>query len=1422
MKILWISDSIDLDTGFGTQSLLITSALKNMGNEVVTMGWMSDNEMKINDIPAYPLYNSFSNSVSIILKQYYAFNPDVIISYADIHMVQHMIMDIRDNRFKDRWIHWLPIDGDPYPESHDYLFKDLRNLVVTSEFGEQVFKNHHDNLRTIFNAVDPNEFFPLKEKQLPKEFEGKFVPLFVGVNQARKKIPLLIDGFSKFAQDKNDVLLVLRTTPKSEKPSYGGWDLEPMLRPLRSKVVLTPHMSKGKLNKLNNYANLLVSATGGEGFNLPAVEAMMSGLPILLPNYTTGPEFVGKDSGDLIKISEFVHEGPLNLRKAIISTDDLADKLNYFYKDWKDGSIALRAMGANARQKALEKYSIQKIASQWNESIAEIHKKNSIKQINLTKNLRPERKIIFLDDLDPNQWVGGTQLSTKKIIDSANDFGLEAKCTTLEKCDLSDLYSADLVILNNIYETQKASPGLISEIVSNIPYIKWEHDFNFCHTRDFRCAGKKEDCQTECQTKKYVEIYDKALSVIFQSPLHYQAILSLYGEKIIDKCLILPPPINPDPFLDVSKKERKKRFLWTGLLHSFRGIEEAIEYAEQNPDKQFLFHSAYPQQNYEQKITSLPNCELLIKQIPYEEMPELFSSCTDLFYQPKYIDASSRTCLEALLSGCRLRPNKNVGLLSYDWDWTDKEAIANKVKEAPKIFWDHIKEHVAQKKPVTAAKMNIVFFPSGGTDLPSSRIRIYTVAEILEKFGYSVQVIDADLPDEIKYGVISSLKPNDIVYVQKTFSKFNKTANFKHIKGHNVIIYDVDDFYEERDTKGKIQHMFNSDQMAILADMVIVGSHRLEQWNKKYNKNIKTIPSLVDETIYKYKAREPKEPHQITILWTEKNGKAYIDDLMMVRDVLDEIHRKYGCAITFQSFKENEIKDVQELFPYVRVLQEVKHKDYVNQRIPMMQDCDFFIAPFSSSGEGSVEKQYKAGQNSRHIMAMGIPGVATPTGEHDHFIEDGVNGFLATTKQEWFEKIEKMVLDNALRIQMGYKSRETIEEKYVSDKTVRKVLEAVHSIKNKYYSPTIELGVTPQFKAIVTIKYGSSGGGTLTSKHIKDILENIGYRTQLVHCDRYKGSKINYVYRIDEKKLETPMPLREYSQKYPVDVIYFDDVQRLDKESIKHAKKSFLVLCGCANVHEEYYTDPTVLSGAPGFEKVFVKNYSLYKYLNSLFGDRFVYWQGGIDGQQLRNQFGRASYRHPKDGVLLTSSFSKGWWKNPIMSVLGAFAIWKKYPKTKYFKPIITEQDAEFSKYSGFKILGNTETMQREQVIETLARSQLGLEIYLADAFPRTLLDYFSLGVPMITSDAITFLNEFPILKDNLVVQNPNDPWAIYQKAVNLLEDQEKWETVSAACIEFTKIYSFQAESDILIKHSNLQLPSNLKKMETPSLLEIT
>ena len=63
-------------------------------------------------------------------------------------------------------------------------------------------------------------------------------------------------------------------------------------------------------------------------------------------------------------------------------------------------------------------------------------------------------------------------------------------------------------------------------------------------------------------------------------------------------------------------------------------------------------------------------------------------------------------------------------------------------------------------------------------------------------------------------------------------------------------------------------------------------------------------------------------------------------------------------------------------------------------------------------------------------MACGVPVVAAAVGVNKEIIRDGVNGFLASTEDEWVEKITRLAGDADLRRRIGEAGRCTVEREY--------------------------------------------------------------------------------------------------------------------------------------------------------------------------------------------------------------------------------------------------------------------------------------------------------------------------------------------------------------------------------------------------------
>ena len=64
-----------------------------------------------------------------------------------------------------------------------------------------------------------------------------------------------------------------------------------------------------------------------------------------------------------------------------------------------------------------------------------------------------------------------------------------------------------------------------------------------------------------------------------------------------------------------------------------------------------------------------------------------------------------------------------------------------------------------------------------------------------------------------------------------------------------------------------------------------------------------------------------------------------------------------------------------------------------------------------------------------------VPTVAAATQTFKEAIEDSVDGFVANGEEEWFEKLEKLIVDENLRKDIGEKAYQKAIEKYSVEKS---------------------------------------------------------------------------------------------------------------------------------------------------------------------------------------------------------------------------------------------------------------------------------------------------------------------------------------------------------------------------------------------------
>lgn len=221
--------------------------------------------------------------------------------------------------FKEKNICFLVWEGNKIPLSFvDYLKDERINQIwVPSTHTYDAVKNTIDNslewqtiknkIKIVPHGVNSKVFFPTEK---PKDVFRFLANKGFKDPEDRGGMQYLIKAYTEEFSGSDNVELVLKINP-----SYGVFDFikSGLITPkpnLPRLMVNTDNLAFNELVKMYNSAHVFVAPTRADAFNLPCLEAMSCGLPVLTTNYGGQIDFVNDSNGWLIdyELTEVKHE----------------------------------------------------------------------------------------------------------------------------------------------------------------------------------------------------------------------------------------------------------------------------------------------------------------------------------------------------------------------------------------------------------------------------------------------------------------------------------------------------------------------------------------------------------------------------------------------------------------------------------------------------------------------------------------------------------------------------------------------------------------------------------------------------------------------------------------------------------------------------------------------------------------------------------------------------------------------------------------------------------------------------------------------------------------------------------------------------------------------------------------------------------
>src|SRR3990167_1158501 len=399
VKMLF-SGETHVSTGYGVASTNFIDRFYQMGRDqgmprydVSVQSWAL-NQGRFDPPPTdrpYRIFPAGNNNPQVAFGQdtlahlVQKIRPQICISFGDLWMIEHVNSPQvipPDLRKIFKAIALVPIDGEPIPPIWLTKLRQFDHVIFYSKFAknqadqrDEYFKLHSS---MVYHGVNSYLFRPLQRPYVEKFKEqhglkDKFVIGMVARNQARRSHPRLLVAFQKFAENKNDVVLLLHCMPKDQ-----GWDLNDLVNRfnLNGKVFFTNQSNNPAIGMpdqhmvtLLNTMDVHVLLGEGEGFGIPILESMSCGVPNLVNHYGAEKELV-EDSGAgfTIKPAAMYFRGSdHNYQRALVDTNDVVDKLQWMYEHPKER----QAMGRKGRAYALN-MSWDKMAHQFDQVITKV------------------------------------------------------------------------------------------------------------------------------------------------------------------------------------------------------------------------------------------------------------------------------------------------------------------------------------------------------------------------------------------------------------------------------------------------------------------------------------------------------------------------------------------------------------------------------------------------------------------------------------------------------------------------------------------------------------------------------------------------------------------------------------------------------------------------------------------------------------------------------------------------------------------------------------------------------------------------------------------------------------------------------------------------------------------------------------------
>ena len=339
---------------------------------------------------------------------------------------------------------------------------------------------------------------------------------------------------------------------------------------------------------------------------------------------------------------------------------------------------------------------------------------------------------------------------------------------------------------------------------------------------------------------------------------------------------------------------------------------------------------------------------------------------------------------------------------------------------------------IEQWEPILREKGVEITYSPFETD--ALRQVLYQPGRIAEKMKFVMQSVNRRRED------LRSVRDFDAVYVFREAALLGPAYFERSINRSGVpMIFDFDDavFVSYKSpSNGYLSYLKFPGKTATICRLsahIMAGNPYLADYARQFNPhNVTVIPTTIDTDKYHFPENKPANDVPV-IGWSGSHST--VQHLDTLRETLQDLARARRFRLRVIGTANYEIEGVDVEAMAWR--SETETSD--------LQPIDIGVMPLPDD----QWSKGKCGLKALQYMALGIPTMCSPVGVNSDIIQDGENGFLAGAKDEWIEKLKRLLDSAELRRKLGAAGRRTVEEKYSARVQAPRVFQILTSVVQK-------------------------------------------------------------------------------------------------------------------------------------------------------------------------------------------------------------------------------------------------------------------------------------------------------------------------------------------------------------------------------------